>query len=136
MKLKRVFSVVLTSLLILSFFSVTPAEAEALPQNNSESISVYTTGKFSLDVPGHTLVKASGSFSLEYGESVKVKAIYSPASANVDFGVIAPNGLFYKLNATGGSFDGSIVVSQRGDYTLAVRNNFSATISVSGYVTY
>jgi len=61
---------------------------------------------------------------------------YSPFSASVDFGVIAPDGLFYGLNTTTGSFDKAIKVNQRGHYYFAVRNNSSETISVSGYVNY
>ena len=65
-----------------------------------------------------------------------IKATYSPFSASVDFGLIAPDGLFYGLNTTTGSFDRSIEVTQRGHYYLAVRNNSSSVISVSGYVNY
>ena len=65
-----------------------------------------------------------------------IKATYSPFSASVDFGLIAPDDLFYGLNTTTGSFDKAIEVNQRGNYTLAVRNNSDMTISVSGYVNY
>lgn len=61
---------------------------------------------------------------------------YSPFSASVDFGLIAPDGLFYGLNTTTGSFDNAIEVNQRGYYTLAVRNNSSGKIHVSGHVNY
>ena len=81
-------------------------------------------------------VKAGSSFPLEVGEVVTIKATYSPFSASVDFGLIAPDGLFYGLNTTTGSFDRSIEVTQRGHYYLAVRNNSSSVISVSGYVNY
>lgn len=61
---------------------------------------------------------------------------YSPFSASVDFGVIAPDGLFYGLNTTTGSFDDAIKVSQRGHYYLAVRNNSSKPVHVYGHVNY
>ena len=93
-------------------------------------------GEFDMEVPGNTSVKASSSFPLEVGEVVTIKATYSPFSASVDFGLIAPDGLFYGLNTTTGSFDRSIEVNQRGNYTFAVRNNSSKSISVSGYVNY
>lgn len=89
-----------------------------------------------MEVPGNSAVKADSSFPLEVGEVVTIKATYSPFSASVDFGVIAPDGLFYGLNTTTGSFDKAIKVNQRGHYYFAVRNNSSETISVSGYVNY
>lgn len=102
----------------------------------AETCAVYAIGRFSIDVPGNTTVKANGSFPLEVGEVVTIKATYSPFTASVDFGVIAPDGLFYGLNTTTGSFDKAIKVNQRGHYYFAVRNNSSETISVSGYVNY
>ena len=65
-----------------------------------------------------------------------IKASYTPFSVSVDFGIIAPDGLFYSVNTTTGSFDKTIQVTQTGQYTMAVRNNSSTTISVSGYVKY
>ena len=65
-----------------------------------------------------------------------IKASYSPFSASVDFGLIAPDGYFYSLNTNDGSFDNAIEVNQRGHYYLAVRNNSAVTIDVSGYVNY
>ena len=103
----------------------------------SGTISVVrATGKFDMEVRANRTVKAGSSFPLEVGEVVTIKATYSPFSASVDFGLIAPDGLFYGLNTTTGSFDRSIEVTQRGHYYLAVRNNSSSVISVSGYVNY
>lgn len=53
------------------------------------------SGKFSMDIPGNTAKEAESSFPLEVGERVTIKASYSPFSASVDFGLIAPDGLFY-----------------------------------------
>ena len=53
------------------------------------------TGRFTIDVPANTLRQANTSFPLDPGEIVTIKASYSPFSANVDFGLIAPNGRFY-----------------------------------------
>ena len=89
-----------------------------------------------MEVDGNSAVKASSSFPLEVGEIVTIKATYSPFSASVEFGLIAPDGLFYGLNANDGSFDEAIEVNQRGSYTLAVRNNSAETVWVSGVVNY
>ena len=134
MSLKRFFCMMLASAMMFACFSVSAMAAESGEQG--EVHTVYASGRFSMDVPANTTVKANNSFPLEVGEIVTIKASYSPFSASVDFGLIAPDGLFYGLNTDTGSFDKAIEVSQRGYYTLAVRNNSSQTINVSGYVNY
>ena len=134
MKLKNFFCVLLTLIVLISCFGVSAAAASS--PSSDAPITVLATGKFSMDVPGNTAVKAGCSFPMEVGEVVPIKATYSPFSASVDFGLIAPDGLFYGLNTTTGSFDKAIEVNQRGYYTLAVRNNSSETIKVSGFVNY
>lgn len=101
-----------------------------------EESSIRATGSLNSDIPANTLAVSDIKFSLEVGETVTINCSYSPASANVDFGVIAPDGYFYFLNVEGGSINQSIRVSQSGSYAVAVRNNSSYTVSVVGFVTY
>ncbi len=135
MSRKKIIAMVLTFATVISCLCV---NAGAVQNGNevAEPIVVRATGKFSMEVPGETAVQASTSFPLEAGETVVIKATYSPFFANVDFGLIAPDGLFYSVNVTDGSVDQAIEIVERGNYTLAVRNNSSTTISVSGYVNY
>lgn len=84
---------------------------------------------------GKTMI-ATSSFPMEAGETVTINTSYSPSSASVDFGLIAPDGLFHYINVTDGSINKTIEVDARGHYTLAVRNNSSNTISVAGFVNY
>ena len=133
--MKKVFCMVLTLVALVSCFGVSAVATEVAPYNE-DFLTVRASGKFDMEVPGNSAVKADSSFPLEVGEVVTIKATYSPFSASVDFGVIAPDGLFYGLNTTTGSFDKAIKVNQRGHYYFAVRNNSSETISVSGYVNY
>ena len=136
MKLKKFVAMMLALVMVMSCLGTTALATERLPYAD-EVLSVQrATGKFDMEVPGNTAVRASSSFPLEVGEVVTIKATYSPFSASVDFGLIAPDGLFYGLNARDGSFDEAIEVNQRGHYTFAVRNNSAVTISVSGYVNY
>lgn len=109
--------------------------AAELPDQRAFSF-MRATGHFDMEVPGNSTVKADKEFPLEIGETVAINAVYSPQTASVDFGLIAPDGLFYGLNTTTGSFDKTIKVSQRGRYYFAVKNNSSETINVSGYVNY
>lgn len=101
------------------------------------SVVIYrTTNRFSVDIPGNTLAKTSSDFNLEAGETITINAAYSPTSASVDFGYLDPDGAFHFVNRTGGSVNYTFEVDERGSYTLAIRNNSSKTVSVSGYVNY
>ncbi len=135
MRLKRLFCMVLACAIAVNYLCMNAGAVEKVEQK-TDVVVARASGKFSMEVPGNTTVKASSSFPLEVGEVVTIKASYSPFSASVDFGLIAPDGLFYSVNVTDGSVDQAIEVSQRGDYTFAVRNNSSNTISVSGYINY
>ncbi len=135
MNMKKFFCVVLTLVALVSCFGVSAVATEVAPYNE-DFLTVRASGKFDMEVPGNSAVKADSSCPLEVGEVVTIKATYSPFSASVDFGLIAPDGLFYGLNTTTGSFDKAIKVNQRGHYYFAIRNNSSEKISTSGYVNY
>lgn len=128
MKFKKLVQMMLVCSVVLSCVCMGVGAVEATERR--------ATGKFSMDIAADTMVKANSSFPLEVGEVVTIKASYSPFSASVDFGVIAPDGFFYYVNVKDGSIDQGIEVEQPGHYTLAVRNNSSNRISVSGYVNY
>lgn len=66
--------------------------------------------------------------SLETGETISINGTYTPRGASVDVGFIAPDGLFYSVSGEKGTFDVTFQVSQRGEYTLAVQNNFPNAI--------
>ena len=104
-----------------------------------DSLVLYssrTSGSLDVTISAKTTVSAGESFFLEAGETVTINCSYSPASASMDFGLLDSNGSFHYLNATGGSIYKTIQVSQRGSYTLAIRNNSSSSVRVMGFVTY
>jgi len=115
--------------------SVSAGAVEVMEREISTAI-MRSTRQFSADIPGDTLLTDETDFSLEIGETITISATYTPRSASVDFGFIAPDGLFYSVSGKNGSVDKTIKVSQRGDYTLAIRNNSSNTVSASGFVNY
>lgn len=133
---KRILSVLLV--LILSGCVCLSATAAGCTDVKYEEtpIVLRATGHFDIDVPAKTMRKAGTSFSMEYGETVTIKASYTPFSADVDFGLIDSSGRFYYFSATDGIADRSVKISSRGQYTFAVRNNSSYPISASGYVNY
>ena len=94
------------------------------------------TYSISDQVAGQAVHISDDKISLAARQVITINCSYSPASANMDFGVIAPDGYFYFLNVEGGSINQSIRVSQSGSYAVAVRNNSSHTVTVVGFVNY
>ncbi len=133
--IKKFFSMVVVCLMTVSCLTAMASAAEGVVDGFDLTIT-RATGRFNAEIPGNTVFRARTDFPLEVGETVAINASYSPQSASVDFGLIAPDGLFYAVNTTDGSFDEVIEVNQRGHYTLAIRNNSNETVSVSGFVTY
>jgi len=107
------------------------AKVEVLDENITRA-----TKSINSDIPANKTAVSDVKLPLEVGETVTVNCSYSPASAGMDFGVIAPDGYFYFLSVKGGSINRSIKVSQRGEYSMAIRNNSSHTVTVVGFVTY
>ena len=135
MWMKKRLSLALACALALSCLCMSAGAAEVVTPE-PELVVARATGRFSQDIPANTIVQTSVKLPLERGETVTIKASYSPFSADVDFGLIGPDGLFHYVNVTDGSVDTSIEVDQRGTYAFAICNNSSFSISVSGYINY
>lgn len=135
MGLRRHLCLLLACIAMFSCLSVTGAAAD-LEEQAIEISERRATGKFDFEIPANTIMKASTSFPMEYGETVTIKAVYSPESASVDFGLIDSDGLFYPVPGSNGSINQTIRIDLRGTYTFAVRNNSSYEVSVSGFVNY
>ena len=87
-------------------------------------------------IEADTAMQATTSFSLEADETVTINCSYSPRSASVDFGLIAPDGKFYYVSGSNGSINKTLRVTQRGQYYFAVNNNSDNTITVTGFINY
>ena len=133
MKSKKI---VCALLVIAAIACCTSPIALAIGNISAETPSVCATGNFSFDVRAGSTGGSSSTLPLDDGDTVVIRATYTPASADVDFGIIAPNGQFYHVNVTGGVADITIHITRRGNYTFAIRNNSSGPISVSGYINY
>ena len=114
MKLKRALGVALACAVMVNCFClpVTAANTQAEPAAFSIDMQ-RASGKFSMTVSANKLRRANSSFSLDAGEVV-----------------------FHFVTATNGSVNQGIEIEKRGQYTLAVRNNSSSEIEVSGFVSY
>ena len=101
------------------------------------AVTTRASVNFEVDLEENSIsVMRNVKSPLEAGETVTINASYSPFSASVDFGLIAPDGYFYYINVKNGSINKTIRVDERGNYMLAVRNNSDDTVSVVGYVNY
>lgn len=94
----------------------TPVAAAELGEQKVEIEERRASGKFDFDIPAKTLMKASSSFPMEYGETVTITASYTPASASMDFGLIDSDGTFYPVRANNGSINQTIRIDLRGNY--------------------
>ncbi len=140
MRLKRILCMALSCLLIVGTVSV-PAHAAEVEKDAPKNFVMNfmgsrATGYFNMVVPANSKLVADSSFPLAAGETVTIKASYSPFSASVDFGLIAPDGRFYYFNITNGSIDKAIRVDESGNYVFQVKNNSDSEVHVSGFVNY
>lgn len=94
------------------------------------------TGSINESISGLSSVTVGDSFTLVANDIITYNCSYTPKTASVDFGFIAPDGYFYSTNVTTGKINKSIRVSQTGTYTLAIRNNASDEVTVTGTVSY
>lgn len=94
------------------------------------------TGNLDWTIKANGTVVADTSFTMSAGETVRIRANYSPENASLDFGLVDSNEKFHYINVTTGSIDKTIEIPENGDYTLAIRNNSSKSVKVTGIVTY
>ncbi|WP_297200744.1 hypothetical protein [uncultured Flavonifractor sp.] len=99
-------------------------------------IESRATETYNIKISGNTLSKASSSFSMSAGETITIDAIYSPSTAELDVGLIYADGSFHYFTTTGGRISKTIEMTEAGTYALAIRNNASYKVTVSGSVNY
>lgn len=140
MRLKRWLCMAAACVVFFGCVSV-PAEATEVEPATSESmfsmvLNTRATGSFDMIIPANKTLSASSSFPLSAEETVTIKASFNPFSANLDVGLIAPDGNFYYFKVTDGIIDKTIQVSMSGDYTLQIRNNSGYDVELTGFVKY
>ena len=135
MGLKKGFCLLLACVAILGCLSV-PAAAVSTEELVFEVTERRATRHFDFDIPANTIMEASSDFPMEYGETVTIRATYSPTSASMDFGLIDSDNIFYPIRVNNGSINQTLIIDERGNYTRAIRNNSSYTVHVSGFVNY
>lgn len=131
--MKRIWSILLACAIAFSMV-ILPANA-AEPPESSYVIS-RVSGRLNHKIPAKTTAYLTDEVSLDKGELITYNCTYTPESASMDFGLLDSSNVFHYLNCTGGSFSKSIKVDTPGQYTLAIRNNESYAVTVTGTVKY
>lgn len=134
MKSRQFFSLLLSCLLILGCLTA-PAGAVVTSETEAETAIMRATGRISESISGNALMILT-EVSLDSGEVVTYNCTYTPKSASVKFGYIAPDGYFYGLSGSNGSINRGIRVSEPGSYTLAIWNKSDEAVTVKGTVNY
>ena len=104
--------------------------------NEASTVLSRATGKVDFTISAKKAAVVGDSFSLSPGETVTINCSYSPSWANLDFGLVTPDGSFFYVNTTTGSINKTIEVEEWGQYTFAVQNNSPVDVSVVGFVNY
>lgn len=93
--------------------AVNAAEESYWDRAAVEIIVARATGSVDFTVSAEGTATASNSFSMEAGETVTINCSYSPASASIDFGLIAPDGTLTSIKNAGGYAQ---IVTSTGEY--------------------
>lgn len=135
MRIKKWLCLVFVCIAILSNIIPSVGAVSEKPYSaDSPEIAERSTNLFSMNVSANTCAVADSSFFMDVEQSVTISASYTPRTASVDFGLIGPDGLFYYQNTAKGLIEVTFDIIERGNYTLAIRNNSSYEINVSGHV--
>lgn len=131
--MKRLWSVLLACVLTVSC-TVLPANAVG-PSDAPPAVS-RVSGQLNHRISANETVYLTREFFMDKGERITYTCVYTPKSASVDFGYVDADGVFHKVNCTNGSIDETIEIEELGQYRLAIRNNDSRAVTVTGTVKY
>ncbi len=127
---RRLLGAVAIILLFLCF------DIPVLAVETNSRTGIMATEQFGFYVQKNSASQYKMGLNLESGETVTIKGSYSPFSASVKYGFIAPGGLFYGADAEDGALDYIFTVGKRGTYYFTVVNNSNVPVSANGYINY
>lgn len=136
--MKKMICAVVVFVMVFCNASVCHAQeqTEAVAKTNTELYTARATGHFSFSVKAKGSHYIENILPLEVGNTVRIDATYSPASASIYIGLVDENGKFYYVRATNGQIDVTLGIEKRSNYHFAVVNNSANVVSISGYVSY
>lgn len=131
--MKRIWGILLACALAFSC-AILPVNAAEIPE--SSHVISRVSGRLDHKIPARTTACLTDEVSLDKGEIITYNCTYTPKSASLDFGYIDSDSVFHYLNYTSGSINQSFEIARAGQYTLAIRNNESYAVTVTGTVRY
>ena len=134
--MKRIFCRVTVLICIIGCvcMNANAANNALLPDMVSETAVVRASGSFDSDVQPGKILALGNPLPLAAGETVSIRANYTPENASMDFGLVDENSTFYHINTKTGSINQKIEVVEKGNYTFAIRNNSSVVVKVAGII--
>lgn len=136
--MKRIFCRVTVLICIIGCvcMNANAANNALLPDMVSETAVVRASGSFDSDVQPGKILALGNPLPLAAGETVSIRANYTPENTSMDFGLVDENSTFYHINTKTGSINQKIEVVEKGNYTFAIRNNSSVVVKVAGIIRY
>ena len=139
MQLKKKLSLILACVVSICCLNIGAVAVETkwdFIEITQGTMRATKTFEVTVSAHGNANANAKDSFSMEAGETVRIRGIYSPEDASMDFGLIDSAGVFHYVNVKDGSIDQTFKISESGTYRLGIRNNSGKTVTVSGFVRY
>lgn len=139
--MRRLLCMVMTGVMVIgcmctSAGAVGEVNATSGKHETTETAVTRATGSFDITIKAKNKATMDSSFSMAAGETVRIRASYSPENASMDFGLLDSDGVYHYINVITGSVDVTIEVPENGSYTLVIMNNSSKSVNVTGIVRY
>lgn len=139
--MRRFLCMVMTGMMVIGCLCTSAGAVDGINAASGEKESAETaitraTGTFDCTLKANSKAAIDPKFTLAAGETVRIRASYSPENASMDFGLLDSDSIYHYINVTTGSIDKTIEVPENGSYTLVIRNNSSKWVKVTGIVTY
>lgn len=102
----------------------------------AEPAAASTTRNLDVNIEPGDLLISDVAMPLEEGETISVRVVYTPSSADMRFGLVTGEGYFYSLPSEKSLFNHHIKISESGQYYFAIQNNSSLDVIALGFVIY
>lgn len=133
LKHRRLFLLLMTFILVVGSVAI-PVSAANTENDNTTILRI--SNRINQKISANSIIAIEDWFYLDVGDTVVFNCTYTPKNSNLDFGVVNSDGVFYSVNCSNGNINKSISIEIRDQYTLAIRNNESYAVTVTGTVKY